>query len=137
MVLRERVAVEFMFNKLVEWLHQQRVYDSLESMKEDAEDYIVDELLKAPEDIICDYGTISAKVFVDYVFDGKLWDAYEIGNEFLLRCVDSEDILGASNKKVSCLNSLFRFSDTLKSSIKVSIAQTTNPIFDRDFCEDG
>jgi hypothetical protein len=120
----ERVAVEFMFNKLMEWLHQERAYDSLENMREDAEDYIVDELFKAPNTIVCDYGSISSKVFVDYVFEGKSWDAYEIGNEFLLREVDPEDILGVANKtKVSCLNSLFRFSDTLRSSIKVTIIQ--------------
>jgi hypothetical protein len=116
-------AVEFMFSKLLEWLQLERVYDSFEGMKEDAEDYLVDELLKVPETIVCDYGTVSARVFVDYVFEGKIWDAYDIGNEFLLKFVDPEDILGDSNKKVACLNSLFKFSETLKSSINVSIVQ--------------
>jgi hypothetical protein len=117
---RVKVAIGFMIDKLLEWLGREVVYESLESMKEDVEDYIVKELLKAPEDIICDYGTISAKVFVDYVFDGKLWDAYEIGNEFLLEHVDPEDILGAG-RKVSCLNELMRFKDALKSLIRVEV----------------
>jgi hypothetical protein len=120
---RSERAVEFMFSKLLEWLQLERVYDSMESMKEDAEDYLVDELLKVPKTIVCDYGTVSVRVFVDYVFEGKIWDAYNIGNEFLLRYVDPEDILGDSNKKVACLNSLFKFSETLKSSINVSIVQ--------------
>ena len=119
---RVKVAIGFMIDKLLEWLGREVVYDRPEDVKEDAIDYISGELLKAPDTVVpCDYGTLSVRIFADYVFESRLWDEFDIGNEFLLERVDPEDILGDPGRKVSCLNELMRFKDALKSLIRVEV----------------
>jgi hypothetical protein len=118
-----RRYIEFMFDKLLEWLEDDEVwYDSFDEMLDDAKDYIYEEMLRAPDDadvIPCDHGSLSIAMFVDYVFNGELPDdgniaddiSYVFEPENLLECIEVGE----------CYKELLRFRDALSSVIKVKV----------------
>jgi hypothetical protein len=118
-----RRYIEFMFDKLLEWLEDDEVwYDSFDEMLDDVKDYIYEEVLRAPDDadvIPCDRGSISIAMFVDYVFNGELPDdgsiaddlCYVFEPESLLECIEVGE----------CYKELLKFRDALRSTIKVKI----------------
>jgi hypothetical protein len=117
-----RGYVEFMYDKLLEWLEDEElVYDDVEEMVDHAYDFIYEKSLEAPEpDIPCDGGTLSIAMFLDYVFKGKLWSDSDIADDLLGWVFEPEDLQDCI-EVVNCFDELTRFRNALKRSIKVKI----------------
>ena len=115
--------IEFMFEKLLEWLDDDEVwYEDFDEMLEDAEDYIYEKLWHAPEDLTpCDGGSPSVGIFVDYIFNSKLWSDSDIADTLLGWRFEPEDI-EEMRYVVSCYEELLKFRDALK-SIKVKVRE--------------
>jgi hypothetical protein len=120
-----RKYIEFMFDKLLEWLEDDEVwYDSFDEMLDDVKDYIYEEMLRAPDDanvIPCDHGSLSVSMFVDYVFNGKLPDDGSIADD-ICYVFEPENLL--ENMQVGeCYKEMLKFRDALGSMIKVKVVE--------------
>jgi hypothetical protein len=118
-----RGYIDFMFDKLLEWLEdEESIYDEPEEMLEDVDEYIHEKLIDAPEHLTpCDNGALSVPMFVDYVFEDELWSDSYIADNLLGWVFEPEDMRDCI-KVVSCYEELLEFRDALK-SIKVKIVE--------------
>jgi hypothetical protein len=120
-----RKYIEFMFDKLLEWLEDDKVwYDNFDEMLDDVKDYIYEEMLRAPDDadvIPCDHGSLSIAMFVDYVFNDKLPDDGNIADD-ICYVFEPENLL--ENIEVGeCYKELLKFRDALPKLIKVKVVE--------------
>jgi hypothetical protein len=118
-----RGYVEFMYEKLLEWLEDDDVwYEDLDDMVEHAEEYI-HEKIAVSDDLYtpCDNGAISVAMFVDYIFNNRLLTDDEIANDLLGWVFEPEDMKDCI-RVVSCYEELLKFRDALK-SIKVKVRE--------------
>lgn len=117
-----RRHVETMYGLLLEWLDCEGVYSSLLNMLNHASSFTSARLAGASEnDRPCDSGVASVDVFVDYVFEGELWDDDMVWGE-LSEIWEVGGVDGA-RRLVKCYEELVRFKRALKNGIKVRIVE--------------
>jgi len=116
-----RKYIEFMYDKLLEWLEDNETwYDSFDEMLDDAKDYIYEEMLKSPDDVIpCDHGSLSIAMFVDYVFNGEPPNDGSIADD-ICYVFEPENLL-ESIKVGECYEEMLKFRDALSSMVKVKV----------------
>jgi len=118
-----RGYIDFMYEKLLEWLDEDEVwYDSFDDMLEDADEYIYEEMLKAPDDVIpCDHGSLSLTMFINYVFNGELPDDGSIADD-ICYVFEPENLL-ESIEVGECYKEMLKFRDALPKLIKVKVVE--------------
>ena len=122
-----REYINLMSDALEEWLEDEVWYDEPHEMLDDAEEYIHEKLWYALEDEVpCDSGTLTARMFVNYVFDSELPGDDDIEGYILEWIYDPEYILPRDIhdiiKAVNCYEELLAFRRALK-SIKVKAVE--------------
>jgi hypothetical protein len=118
-----RVAgyVEYMYDRLLDWLNEDEIYDEPEEIEEYADEYIYEKLWYAPVELTpCDGGSPSVTMFIDYIFKGELWSDSYIADTLLGWRFEPEDMRDTI-EVVNCYYELLAFREALKSLIKVEI----------------